>query len=230
MANQISMKKTCGIIAATDEIINDAVALEQFVFDTMGKAIGWDLDRQIIRGNHADSLLGLLNSPAKIKIQKEIGQNANSLVLENCTKAVGRLTPEALTSKSTVWIVNPEVLPQMYVMGLSVGAGGSSVLPAYRFKGPGESFDTFFSFPVIPSEHCSILGDEGDCILVSLDRFLIATRSLKKATSSSWGFLVDETAFRCVLRSWGQLDHAKTISPYLGGSTLSSVITIADRA
>jgi HK97 family phage major capsid protein len=230
MTNQASMKKTCCIIAATDEIINDANALEQWVFDSMGKSIGWDLDRQIIRGDHTDSILGLLNSPAKIRIPKAAGQTANTIVLANVVNQISRLTPEALTSKSTVFLVNPDALPQLYTMSLTVGAAGSSAIPAYRFKGPGEDFDTLFGYKVIPTEHASVVGDEGDCILASLDRFLIATRSLKKATSSSWGFLTDQTAFRCVLRSWGQLDHAKTITPYNGGSNLSSVITIADRA
>jgi HK97 family phage major capsid protein len=230
IANQIALQKTVCLLAATDELIQDANALEQFVFDSAAKAIGWDIDRQVIRGNGAIEMLGLINSPAKIRVAKQGGQTADTVVLQNLTDMVGRLTPEALTSKSTCWLVIPEVLPQMYVMGLTVGTGGGSVLPAYKFKGPDDDFDTLLGFPVIPSEHCSALGDEGDIILADLSRYLIATRSIKKATSSHWGFLADETAFRMVLRSWGQLDHAKTITPNNGGSTLSSVITIADRA
>jgi HK97 family phage major capsid protein len=229
VANNLDLKKFVGLGAVTDELLQDFASLEQFLFDHFGRAFGWDIDRQIIRGAGHLEMLGLINSPAKIRIGKETGQDAATVLAENVKKMDARLVPEAHNTDSTVVLIHQTVKPQLIGLTETVGTAGGAT-PLYQFKRNGEQFDRLLGHPVIVSEHCSTIGSEGDIIFCSLDRFLIIQRAIRKQTSSHWLFLTDESAFRCVLRIDGQMDIAKPITPYGGGDTVSAVVTLADRS
>ena len=222
-------KKTVGMAYATEELFNDVNVLERWFYNVMGQDLTWDLERQLIRGSGHKEWLGLLNSGAKIRISKRAGQDANTIVSGNVIDAVSRLVSDGHVSNSTVWIYNPEILSQLYDMTTEAGTGGGPV-NLFRFKGLGEEFNTLAGFPLIPSEHASEIGSEGDLILCCLDYFLFIQKAIRQEISIHLKFTQDEYAFRAVLKSDGMPIISRPIIPANGNSTTSPIITIEDRA
>jgi HK97 family phage major capsid protein/HK97 family phage prohead protease len=226
---QPQLKKTVALAYATDELFADVNLLERWFFNLMSQGLTWDLERQLVRGKGHNEWLGLLESGAKIRIAKDAGQSANTVTSGNIVNMKARLTSESHYSNSTIWIYNPEISSQLYNLTTEVGTSGGGAVHLFRFKGPNEKFDTLAGHPLIPSEHASEIGSEGDLILVDLNYYLFIQKAIRKEISIHLNFLEDESCFRAVLRSDGMPIISKPITPANGNSTTSPVITIEDR-
>ena len=191
--------------------------LEKWLFITMGSALSWTLEGQVIRGVHGE-FLGLLNCQGRITLPKEGGQASQTIVLANLEKSVGRLLPESRNSKFTVWLKSPSADKQ--VKNATDGKG------VYRYKDAEGTADTLFGFPVISSEHCSALGDEGDIILTDLSRYQVLAKSERKDISGHLNFLTDESAFRLIFQADGMPTISTPITPRFGSDRLSSIVTL----
>lgn len=141
-----------------------------------------------------------------------------------------RLLPGS--KKTSLWLINKNVEPQLFTLHLDVGTGGIPVyMPANALAG--RPFDTLFGIPVIECEQAATLGTLGDIILADFPNgYVLADKGgIKQDVSIHVEFLTDQSIFRFVLRIDGQPALASAIIPYKGGAAFnqSHFITLAAR-
>lgn len=224
---ELYMKKLLGFLYATDELIEDATALQGFVNEWFPQEFGFKLDDAIFQGTGAGVPLGILNSPAKVTVAKETGQAAATINATNLEKMYARMPASSLGNAK--WYVNVEVWPQLFQLSHAVGTGGVPVfVPAGGISGT--PFGTLFGRPIQPIEQAAALGTEGDIVLADLDKYILGDKGpIEVESSIHVKFTTDEMAFRWSLRADGQPIPAAPLTPYKGSSTLSPFVTLATR-
>jgi HK97 family phage major capsid protein len=227
---ELILKKNVVLIYATDELLDDAVALEGFIRATAPKEIAFSVDDCIINGTGAGHPLGILNAGCLVTVAKESGQRADTIVAENVIKMVKRTLGK---SKNYVWLHSKSCLDQIYSLSLAVGTGG---VPLFIAGGSLPNFpeNRLLGLPLIECEQCQALGDLGDLILADLGNgYVIADKGgVKTDMSIHVRFIYDESVFRFVYRVDGQPVLASAITPYKGGAsnTESHFVALAERA
>lgn len=224
--DQIELKpgKMMGLCYATDELLADAAALEAYINEGFANEFGFKLDDEVINGTGLDDqMLGILNAPCLVTVDKETSQAAGTIVAANINKMWSRMW--APSRANAVWLINQEVETELEALTMGtqpvyMPPGGLSDTPYGRLKGR----------PVIPVEQCSALGTKGDILLVDLTQFLNVTKGrMQAAQSIHVEFLTDQTAFRFIQRVGGQPWWKTALTPYKGSKTLSPFIALADR-
>jgi HK97 family phage major capsid protein len=225
---ELNLKKIIGLAYVTDELLQDANLLETVVMEGFSQEFRFKVEDEIISGPGGAKMLGVLRSPCLITVDKEAGQLAKTVVYENIIGMWSRLA--ASSQQNAVWLINQDVLPQLFNMGITVGVAGAPVFfPAGGASG--SPFNSIFGRPVIPVEYCETLGTKGDIILADFSQYLLAEKGGLQGTSSIHvRFLNDETAFRFVMRNDGLPIWPSALTPYKGTATVSPFITLAARA
>ena len=225
---RVDLEKAGVLVYATDELLEDATALDGFISNMVPSELAFQIDEAIVRGTGAGKPLGVLNSDAIISVAKETGQAADTVVYENVLKMRTRMP--ASSRGNAVWYINQDIEPELQTMALVVGTGGVPVyMPASGAAG--SPYDTLFGRPVIPIEHCSTLGDLGDILFMDMSRYRLVNKgAVKKAVSIHVKFAEGEQAFRFTLRVGGAPIDAKPLTPFKGSSTTSPFVTLAARA
>ena len=228
---ELKLKKMIGLCYSTDEMLDDASALEGIIRAGFISEFGFMIDDAVINGTGAGQPLGILNSGCLVSVAKEAGQDADTLMAENVIKMYARLL--APSRANSVWLINQAVEPQLHQMSIAVGTGGALVYmpPGGLSQAP---YGTLLGRPVIPVEQCQALGDKGDIILGDFSKgYIIAEKGgIASDMSIHVRFIYDESVFRFVLRLDGQPMLASAITPYKGGAsnTLSHFVTLDERA
>lgn len=221
----LELKKLIGLVYLTDELLEDAVALEAFVRRAFQAEMKFQMIAALINGTGAGMPLGIMNSPCLVTQAIETGQATATIVYENITKMWSRFQGDY--SKAT-WHINVDCWPQLLDMGLTIGLGGSPVLlpPA-----GGSPYMRLMGAPIIPLEQCATLGTASDILLVDWSRYLAIDKgAMQSAASIHVRFTNDETCLRFVYRVDGQPELASAITPYSGSAnTLSPFVTLAAR-
>lgn len=219
---ELSLKKLTGLCYATDELLQDATALEAVIRQAFAEEFGFKIDDAIITGTGSGEPLGILKSGALVTVAKEASQT-EVIKVENLVKMWNRLW--ARSRANSVWYINQEVEPYLYTLKIGdtpvyVPAGGLSEKP----------YGTLFGRPVIPLEQCSAAGDLGDIILADASQYLLIDKGgINAASSIHVRFLYDENVFRFIYRVDGEPIWNKPLTPYKGSSTVSPFVTLAKR-
>ena len=223
----LTARKLTGYTRASNELIQDsAISLEAIINDLFPQAIAYFEDDAFINGTGAGQPLGILNADALVSVAKETGQAANTIVYENVVKMFSRMLPQS--TARAVWVVNPNVFPQLAAMSLSVGTGGSAVWMSNAVGGPPA---TILGRPVVFSEKCQTLGTAGDIYFVDFGYYLIGDRmALQMASSPHVRFNNDETVWRFTQRVDGRPWLTSALTPRFGTTTLSAIVALATRA
>ena len=229
---ELKLKKIAALCYATDEVLQDASALEAIIRMAFSEEFAFMFDDAIYQGTGVGMPLGIMNSPCLVTVLKEVGQPARTLLFENIVKmwaqGWGRSRP------NMVWLINQDVEPQLFSMSLAVGVGGVPVyLPANGLSG--SPYGTLFGRPVIPIEHAATLGTTGDIMLADLSQYLTISKGgpaggIQTATSIHVKFVYDETAIRFVHRLDGQPLWNAPLTPYKGALPLSPFVVLGTRA
>jgi len=218
----LSLKKLTGLCYATDELLQDASALQSVITQGFAEEFGFKIDDVILNGTGSGQPLGILNSPSLVTVEKENGQT-DKLTVENLIKMWSRCWGRSRSN--AVWYINQELEPYLYTLMVGdkpvyIPAGGLSEKP----------YGTLFGRPVVPLEQCSAAGSVGDIILGDLSQYLLIDKGgINAASSIHVRFLYDESVFRFIYRVDGQPIWNKPITPYKGSSTLSPFVTLAAR-
>jgi HK97 family phage major capsid protein/HK97 family phage prohead protease len=216
---ELNLKKCVVLIYATDELLDDAQALEAYIKRVAPDEIAFTIEDAIINGTGAGQPLGIINSNCMVSVGAETGQAATTFLYENAVKMWSRMY--GASRKNAVWLINQDVEPQLYSMSLAVGTGGSPVF----LPGGGASdapYASLFGRPVIPVEYCPTLGTTGDVILADFNQYVLARKALQTAMSIHVRFIYDESVFRFVVRVDGQPAWSSALTPYKGGSNTQS--------
>ena len=225
---ELHLKKLMGLCYLTDEMMQDAATLEASIVDAFNMATDFYVQSALINGTGAGQPLGVMNAGCLVSVNKEPGQDSNTLVAENIVKMWSRRL--AAQTKNYAWYYNQDIEPQLYTMGLAVGVGGQPI-----YMPPGGLSDSPYSrimgLPAYAIEQCSTLGDQGDIILANFtDGYVIAKKGgIKQDVSIHVKFLTDQMALRFILRIDGQPWRATPLTPHKGSNTQSHFITLDAR-
>lgn len=225
---ELNLNKLVGLCYATDELLDDASALEGVIRQAFVSEFGFLIDDAIINGLGAGQPLGVMNAGCLITESKETGQLAATIVYENIVKMWSRLF--ASSRANSVWLISQDTEPQLFTMSLAVGTGGA---PVYLPPGGASvsPYSTLFGRPVIPIEQCATLGTTGDIMLADLGGYILADKgNIKSDVSIHVRFIYDESVFRFVMRLDGQPILASTVTPANAGSTQSHFIVLETRS
>ena len=218
----LSLKKLTGLCYVTDELLQDAAALENVIREAFAEEFGFKIDDAILSGSGAGQPLGILNSGSLVKVDKEANQT-DTITVENLVKMWARLWSRSRAN--SVWYINPEIEPLLYTLRVGdkpvyIPAGGLSEAP----------YGTLFGRPVLPLEQCSAVGEVGDIILADFSQYILIDKGGINATSSIHvRFLYDENVFRFIYRVDGQPVWNKALQPYKGSATVSPFVALAKR-
>lgn len=224
---ELSLKKLTGLCYATDEMLQDAVALGSLLEQGFTEEFGFQMDDACIWGTGAGVPLGIMNGPCLVTVNKEAGQVAKTVVFENIVNMFARCW--AKSRPSAIWFINQDVEPQLYGMGIVVGTGGT---PAYMPPGglSGQPYGTLFGRPVVAIEQCQTLGTLGDIILGDFGEYLIVDKgAMESASSIHVRFEYGEQVFRFTYRADGMPVWNSALTPYKGSNTLSPFVTLQAR-
>ena len=219
---ELSLKKLTGLCYATDELLQDAAALEAVIRQAFAEEFGFKIDDAILSGSGEGEPLGILNSGAIVTVAKEASQT-DIITVENLIKMWNRLWSRSRAN--AVWYINQELEPYLYTLKIGdkpvyIPAGGLSEKP----------YGTLFGRPVVPIEQWSAVGEVGDIILADIGQYLLIDKGgVKSASSIHVRFLYDENVFRFIYRVDGKPIWTKPLTPYKGSATVSPFVTLAKR-
>ncbi len=221
------LHKLATIVKATEELLEDAVAMESYIKAKAPAAIMHKLNEAILTGDGVGKPKGLLNSGAKIVIPKEVGQDPDSVVAENIIKMYAAMLPSSRAKAA--WFINPQAEAALMLMK---NANGD-----FLYLQPGSPmnqapFGMLFGRPVIPlMSSMKQLGDEGDIVFADLSQYytIIKAGGVKNAVSTHLHFDREIVAYRFTLRVDGASLIANPVTTEFGGHKMSSVVTLADR-
>lgn len=219
---ELSLKKLTGLCYATDELLQDAAALEAVIRQAFAEEFGFKIDDAILSGSGDGEPLGILNSDAVVTVAKEASQT-DIITVENLIKMWNRLWSRSRAN--AVWYINQELEPYLYTLKIGdkpvyIPAGGLSEKP----------YGTLFGRPVVPIEQCSAAGEVGDIILADIGQYLLIDKGgVKAASSIHVRFIYDENVFRFIYRVDGKPIWTKPLTPYKGSASVSPFVTLAKR-
>ena len=222
----LDAKKLTGFAAVPNELLSDSlISFAALIESLWPQALAFFEDVAFMVGSGVGEPLGFIGNPAAAVVAKEVGQPAATLVLENIVKMYSRMLPSSLNK--AIWVVSPDVLPELFTMALSVGTGGG---PIFLTNAVGPAPVTIFGRPVVVSEKAKTLGAQGDIAFVDLSYYLVGDRQTMSASSSmDYRFGNDQTAFRIIQRVDGRPWIQSAITPQNGGSSLSPFVELATR-
>ena len=224
----VELQKLIGLCYATDELLQDAVALESYVNRWFPLEFGFKLDDAIINGDGAGKPQGVLNAASTYAVSAETNQQTATINTQNIIKMWQSLW--AQSRPNSVWYINQECEQQLDQLSLSVGLGGIPVYMSLNMGITEEGYLKLKGRPVIPIEQCSALGTVGDIILMDPTQYILGDKGgINSATSIHVQFVTDETAFRWVYRCNGQSMWNSTLTPYKGSIKLAPTVTLASR-
>jgi len=225
---ELKLHKVVGLVHATDELLQDAGALESWIMSNLPEELKFKVEDAIINGTGVGMPQGILASGALVSVTKEVGQGADTVVAENIMKMWSRMW--APSRRNAIWLINQDVEPQLMQLSLPVGTGG---VPLYVPAGglSAAPYATVFGRPVIACEYCDTVGDQGDILFIDPREYqMIEKGGVQSASSIHLRFDYDETVFRFVYRCDGRSKWASTLTPKNSSNTLSPFIALDARA
>lgn len=216
------------ILKITDELLEDTTALESYVRALAPEAIMHKVNSAILVGDGNGKPQGILNSGFKVKIAKESGQAADSIVARNIVKMYSAMIPASRAN--AVWYINAACEDQLRLMKDDAGN--------FIYLAPGSQmnqspYGLLLGRPVIPLiGSMPALGDEGDVIFADLSYYyaIVKTGGLKQAISSHLYFDRDIQAYKFTMRIDGSCPFKSPVVTEFGNYSMSAFITLADRA
>jgi HK97 family phage major capsid protein len=224
---ELRLHKVIGLVYATDELLQDANALESWIMANLPEELAFVTEDAIINGTGVGMPQGIRASGALVTQPAEAGQAADTIVSQNIMNMWSRLW--APSRRDAVWLISQDIEPQLYQLNLGVGTGGVAL-----YQPPGglsqSPYSTILGRPVVPSEYSQTIGDEGDLMLLSFREYqAIEKGGTQSASSIHVRFVYDETVFRFVYRVDGISKWNAPLTPFNGGPTQSPFITLAAR-
>jgi len=226
---ELKLKKVVGLVYATDELLQDANALESWIMQNLPEELRFVVEDAVVAGTGVGMPLGIIPGGATVSVAKETAQAAATIVTQNIVKMWSRMW--APSRRNAIWLINQDCEPQLFQMSLGVGTGGVALYfpPGGLSASP---YATLMGRPVIAHESCSTLGTVGDIILADMSEYqMIEKGGIQSASSIHVNFTYDETVFRFVYRCDGSPKWNSALTPKSGsGNTLSPFVTLATRS
>ena len=221
------LHKLGALVKATDELLDDAVALESYIKVAAPAAIMHKLNSAILSGNGAGKPQGIINSPFTVTVAKESGQTADTIVTRNIIKMYSRMIPSARAGGA--WYVNAGAESELLTLKDDLGN--------FIYLAPGSQmnqspYGLLMGRPVYPlMSGIPALGDLGDILFANLsyDYMIKKASGVKSATSIHLNFDRETTAFRVSMRVDGKSPFAAPVTTEFGSYTMSAFVQLEAR-
>lgn len=221
------LQKLAALVKATDELLDDATALESYILASAPAAIVYQVNKAILTGNGVGKPTGILNSPFTVTVLKESAQANDTVVAANILKMYSRMFPAS--RQSAAWYINPGVEEQLRLM---TDPNGN-----YIYLAPGSQMNqtpyaTLLGRPVIPlMGGMPALGDYGDIMFADLSYYYMIRKAagVKSATSIHLHFDKEITSFRFSLRLDGKCPFTAPVTTEFGDFKMSAFVALEAR-
>jgi HK97 family phage major capsid protein len=224
---KLLLQKLIAICYATNELIEDAEALESLLVRGFTEEMLFAVEDAIFNGSGAGEPLGILTGGAAYEVTPDSGDSGATISTNDVLNMWQHLWPPS--QAEAAWFINKDVEQKLYP--LAMPAGTASVL---LYTPPGQSGDRYgrlLGRPVIPVEHCPTLGTPGDIILADLSQYVLIDKGgPTKNFSIHVNFLTDESVFRFTYRVDGQPVWKKPVTPKNGTNQLAPFVFLAARS
>lgn len=221
------LHKLGAMISATDELLEDAVAMESLIRSKAPDAIVHKLNDALVNGDGAGKPKGLLNSGFKYEVAKESGQLVDTVVYENLIKMEARMLP----GRKYMWLANPAVREQL--LQLKDANGNHIYMNGAAFPNMSATpFEVLLGKEIMyMGGAMPALGDVGDIVLVDMATYYSVVKSagIKQAMSTHLYFDREKTAFRFTFRVDGSCPFTKPVTTQYGNYEMAGIITLAAR-
>jgi HK97 family phage major capsid protein len=218
--------KTASILFdCSNEQLQDAPGFEGKMMAAVQAAVGYGIDRVCLRGTGAGQPLGVLNQPSLITVDKQNGQQADTIVYENLTAMFSRLPGASVGS--SVWLASQSCIPALSTLSVAVGTGGSHIPVMTESNGQ----FSILTRPVIFTDLCRPIGDAADLVICDLSQYTIGMRAgMAIERSMHVGFAKNRITFRLLMRFDGGSGWDQPFQPEFSAPTQSPFIQLAARA
>ena len=190
------------------DLLFDAPGFDGYVVRSIGGAIGWRCDWESIQGSGVGQMLGIVNSPAMLLVDR----NTNSEILYEDVFTM--LTRFKAGARSQAWLTHPYTIYQLYTLqdpeghfifipnvGVATGSTMAEAGGAITYKPAG----TLLGIPIFTTEKAPVLGSACDLMLVDRKAYWHGQRQgLEIGVSTEFLFSTDEIAIRAKLRNDGK--------------------------
>jgi HK97 family phage major capsid protein len=214
----LKLKKVAALVYATDELLDDATALEGWITQNVPQELRFMVEDAIIDGDGVGKPLGILRSGALVSATRT---DASEIDAADIARMWAARYPG---TNDYVWFANASIMPQIYQLQVGnvpvyqSGLGGYADAP----------FGRIFGRPVIETEYNPYLGSVGDLLLASPSQYALITKGgIQAASSIHVKFDYDETAFRFVYRVDGQPIWNSAVTAYDGSASISPFVALA---
>lgn len=219
----LNARKLSCFTKSSDELKEDsAIPFGQVVGKAFAGAISFYTDLRYLVGDGAAKPLGAIPATCTITVTGETGQTTLTIVYENVVNMFSQLAPACW--KTAVWVCHNTCLPQLMLLSIPVGTGGSHV-PVLK-----EESGRFYILgkELLVSEKVPPLGTAGCFGLYDFSKYIIGLRQEVRIESSIHAqFREDICQWRAIVRTDGQPGLAAPIT-LLDGSTEVSPFVILD--
>lgn len=217
------LNKLTGLCYATDEMLEDAVALSGIIGDAFADEFAFKIDDAIINGTGSNMPMGMLATGNTALVS--ISRGSDGITIDDIQKMYNAL-PANLRSAAK-WYINQDV--ELDLMGLALSTANGT-LPVYLPAGgiSGKPYSTLMGMDVKPVEQCSAVGTKGDILLAvpSLYRW-VDKGGMTGAVSMHVRFDYDEQAFKFTYRAGGRPMWVDAVEAYKGSTKRSPYIALA---
>ncbi|MBF0417201.1 MAG: phage major capsid protein [Magnetococcales bacterium] len=228
---QLNLHKLMALIPVTDELMGDAMAIDQYISKKSAEAIRWKANEAIMNGTGAGQPHGCMASGAALTIAKESAQPTGTLYPVNLAKMLAALPSGSYGN--AFWQMHADVLPYLWTLNTTNGA------PIYLPSGSpgagplqGNPYGTLMGRPIMVSDHCQTFSSAGDVVLTDLTYYQTITKrnaNVESATSIHLWFDQSVTAFRIIFRMDGKAMLSQPISPAKGTNKRSPFVLLGAR-
>lgn len=223
----LKLAKLGAMVKVTEELLEDATALESYMMAKAPEAMMWKMNSAIISGDGVQKPNGILNSGFTVTVAAEAGQTADTVNASNIIKMYSRMLPQS--RNKAAWYINPAVEAQLYLMTDPEGH--------YIYLAPGSQmnqspYGLLMGRPVIPMLGAMpALGDVGDIIFADLSYYYSITKTagIKQSISTHLYFDKDITAYKWTFRVDGKCPFKSPVTPEFGTYPMSSFVNLAAR-
>jgi HK97 family phage major capsid protein len=223
----IKAHKLIAHVKVTDELLEDARALESYINRKAPSAIRFKIDLAVVQGTGAGEPLGFRDAPSAIAVTRASSNLVKSADVRGMwNRLYGPWRP------NSVWICNQDVEPQLLRL-YDVDTEGTPLSTWPVFLPPGgysqAPYNTMMGRRVIFSQTCDALGSKGDISLAALSQYQMVRKAggIRASQSIHLHFDQDITCFKFVLRVGGQPMWDDAISPRSGSNTYSAFVVLA---
>lgn len=221
------LKKLGALVEATEEMLEDATAMESYIKKAAPAAIMHKLNAAIISGDGAGKPKGLLNSGFTVQAAKESMQTADTINARNIINMYTRMLPQARANAA--WYINAGAEPQLLTLKDDLGN--------FIYLSPGSQMNNspyglLLGRPVIPMmSTLPALGDAGDILFMDLSYYYAITKTagVKQQMSIHLKFDQDISTFKFTFRVDGNVPFTTPVTTEYGSYQMSAFVKLEAR-